>query len=572
MRAKITVMFDELLYPRGAYQRWAWKWKVDGQINSVEIKGGRIYEEPPSSIPPLIFPDAGPVNKSDIINFMKQYVEIFDVDVAEGNFTQNRINSETDVLIKLCSMRELSLSALDPKFNTFKRLYWEIKQDGYPQGLTITADRTSIPANLGSEPSCILFFSDIWFDESNELRDFNSQYLANGMIHEVGHVLGLDHHGDIRNNEPNTNKNYYNYNANFLHQDNWGPIMGVPSPFGQWSDGLYPSAYPGDQNDIETIMVSWNLKKRPPFDNYNIQTNFAVPEKLPRLSRIITKEDIIDHPEGGKAIEGMIGHPYDYDILKIILQAGEYSFVIDNGSPSSNKVGIMLDPNMTNLYCECELNKEKENIDISNINAFQDEWPENGIFRKIGFDSNKKHIRFDGRLDNFKYKTLKFDLNLDKTTLVYIKICGDWKEPVDQINIATEVGKGYGQYGSMGRYYLKFEGQEPLGSKTVPFGNAHCEIFDYCSENSQNKKIALLVQDSKDAQVQSPEIGLHTKEFPVNINGQLQNKKFLVYGEPLDINAPEPPGKFFLIVPINGVCKKQEFIVGQALPENLINL
>lgn len=601
MKPQIEICFEQLAYNPPSFKGTMRAWEEDCLFNDPE---GTLDEKLRYSRQPplLVLPNAGNVNRAAIVDYVKQYFEIWDITVTEVPyfFDQQKTTATGKILVKIFSIKVLEPFYISRDFNDIPSLFigfkrWLCEWHKNQINVSSIAGYTSIlkdnplqiPADLGDDAPCIVLRSDGYgspLSTINPSPDLVSAYkqfpafqLASLIAHEVGHVLGLQHHGDLRNNARD-GSNYYG--LEYQHKDGWGPIMGRGrrslEEIGQWSDGLYPSAYNwgGEQNDIKTMMVSWSLKKRPPYINYNIDTNFGIPQKLPRLARMITKEDIISAPNGDKSIEGMIGHPYDYDILKIVLEAGEYSFSIDS-SIAANKVGVTLDPNMTNLYCECELNKEKSNIDISNSDAFQGEWPTNAVFKKIGFDRDETHIRFDGRLDGFKFKTSKFDLNLDKTTLVYIKVCGDWKDPVDGAKLATEVGKGYGQYGSMGRYYLKFEGKAPLGSKNDPIPNAHCEIFEYCTPNSNsNSKIALLVQDSKDESIQGSLQGIHVKELDIIIDGGKEKRKFLVYGEPKPSNyvPPATEKKFYITIPDpqTNECKRQEFIVGQIFPDKLI--
>jgi len=579
MKPIIKICFDQLAYSNRQYQIMLRDFNLDCTPSSEVnwILGGSLENL-------IVFPSAGNINKTLIIDQVKQYFEIFDITVQEACFSSDEFNTETNVLVKVMSLKVFEDFYRSKNFNDIPDLFRGFKKffcvwPGEAIGVTFVpkANPFQIPADLGLHSPCCLVLTDFYRNEDvSTYQQFIPEQIASAIVHEAGHVLGLQHQGDLRN-KSRDGLNYYG--REYQHESDWCPVMGRSrrsvQGLSQWTDGLYPSAWSpvGEQNDIETMMVSWGLKKRPPYINYNIKTNYGIPQKLPRLARMITKEDIISAPNGDKAIEGMIGHPYDYDILKIVLEAGQYSFSIDS-SIAANKVGVTLDPNMTNLYCECELNKEKENINISNSDAFQGEWPTNAVFKKIGFDRDETHIRFDGRLDAFKFKTSKFDLNLDKTTLVYIKVCGDWKDPVDGTKMATEVGKGYGQYGSMGRYYLKFEGKAPLGSKNDSIPNAHCEIFTYCDNGQYNQKIALLVQDSKDEAIQGSLQGIHTKEYDIILNGETEKRKFLVYGEPkpLTYNPPAGVNKFYLTIldPSTNECKKQEFIVGQILPDKLI--
>nr|WP_246221186.1 LPXTG cell wall anchor domain-containing protein [Phytoactinopolyspora mesophila] len=76
----------------------------------------------------------------------------------------------------------------------------------------------------------------------------NPKFIADVSSHEVGHNLGLHHHGtpDLEYYAP----------ASGL----WGPIMGAPYqvPLGTWSDGAYPGASNPEQDDLAVIVDESN--------------------------------------------------------------------------------------------------------------------------------------------------------------------------------------------------------------------------------------------------------------------------------------------------------------------------
>ncbi len=90
------------------------------------------------------------------------------------------------------------------------------------------------------------------FDEPNQhaslqpawafTRYFNDvSSIAETVSHEVGHNLGLDHHGK-------------GSNAYYSGHGNWAPIMGSGlKPVIQWSNGSYSGATNGDQDDLAMI-------------------------------------------------------------------------------------------------------------------------------------------------------------------------------------------------------------------------------------------------------------------------------------------------------------------------------
>nr|WP_281352336.1 Ig-like domain-containing protein [Phytoactinopolyspora alkaliphila] len=75
----------------------------------------------------------------------------------------------------------------------------------------------------------------------------NPAYIADAGSHEVGHNLGLEHHG-IAGDE-------YYYDTPADPSALWGPIMGAPYdvPLSQWSDGGYANATNPDQDDLAVM-------------------------------------------------------------------------------------------------------------------------------------------------------------------------------------------------------------------------------------------------------------------------------------------------------------------------------
>jgi LPXTG-motif cell wall-anchored protein len=83
---------------------------------------------------------------------------------------------------------------------------------------------------------------------ADNLQD-NAAYIADAGSHEVGHELGLDHHG-IDGEE------YYYGDTPAAPDALWGPIMGAgyTVPLSTWSDGGYADATNPGQDDIATIL------------------------------------------------------------------------------------------------------------------------------------------------------------------------------------------------------------------------------------------------------------------------------------------------------------------------------
>lgn len=97
-----------------------------------------------------------------------------------------------------------------------------------------------------------------WFNDTNAFLggpDLEQRQDTLGTIasHEVGHTLGLQHHGNTSQADPE----YYGGHGV------WGPIMGAPygRAYTQWSRGDYPGANRSSQNDI--AIISSKLPLRP---------------------------------------------------------------------------------------------------------------------------------------------------------------------------------------------------------------------------------------------------------------------------------------------------------------------
>jgi hypothetical protein len=84
-----------------------------------------------------------------------------------------------------------------------------------------------------------------------QLAGGNEKFVANAISHEVGHSLGLQHHGRI-----NPNQEYYGGHGS--GETGWAPIMGNPYSRNlvQWSRGEYANANNTNQDDVTRI--TWN--------------------------------------------------------------------------------------------------------------------------------------------------------------------------------------------------------------------------------------------------------------------------------------------------------------------------
>jgi hypothetical protein len=97
--------------------------------------------------------------------------------------------------------------------------------------------------------------------------DFNVREMAETISHEVGHALGLNHHGNGANEY---------YGGHGTGPEGWGPIMGAPfgSTTTQWSNGQYFDAN-RVQDDLAILTTQNGFTYRP--DDYGSTRATATP-------------------------------------------------------------------------------------------------------------------------------------------------------------------------------------------------------------------------------------------------------------------------------------------------------
>jgi len=416
---------------------------------------------------------------------------------------------------------------------------------------------------------------------------FNTQKISRTAAHEAGHLFGLWHDSQM------PDKEYYNG-----HND-WAPIMGWPGTrlLQQWSKGEYfghvqsvaPLGGQGNinynffgspQDDLIIIGSQLGFIKSPKnsisktnvrasdYEKYELIANqdacWYNMDNLGVYSRVISQSDVVTF-NNKKVIEGMIGFPGDFEIIKMVLQRGTYNFTID---PIWHNPESMLDINMQIFNCHCHKAKEDSAVNC-NKEDLPTTYPENissENFQCISFDNCLDKYKYDNFLvttppDN-DFNGLTVTVTLPYTQIVYLRIAGDKQNPIEN---------GWSVYSSVGKYYLEITkngNNNPeaflQSSSTAPLPVCNCEEYTYC-DGGNNKTIILFTQEEGEAKGTSNTAGAHIKEYTAVLNGEPKTKKFLVYGGPLNISTDcAKEGKFCLDVydSTTQKCVKQEFVVG----------
>ena len=222
----------------------------------------------------------------------------------------------------------------------------------------------------------------------------------------------------------------------------------------------------------------------------------------------------------------------------------------------------MLDPKLEILNCHCQESKPDNNpvCDQNSLPSFYPSDVDENKMQCICFNDNFESL--DSSTKNDGFFTVSVEDYLGSRQIVYLKISGDKnRTPLD----------GWSRYGSVGEYYLKirrdfqntdFQGtfsedpSEFLSNNILP--KCRCEEFNVCYPG-RAFKVYLNVEDEAGGPVGNANEE-HFIELDVIENGESGTKKFLVYGQPVNINAQEEYGKLYLPILINGECKKQEFV------------
>ena len=583
------------------YFGWVW------YANQTDVDGTPVTEE--NRVFSIKVPPADP--RIDRLNIFKQLVnkyDIFDVNVTDERGVYNSASGFKTMVLMAYRPSTQEYNALRIANNksengpwpySYRRLlrYFEITELGYRHypmynNLGLAAPPHGFSILFGGWTQYLFVWTNSFGVRDNSYDNKNLDTVVNEFLvptpiiartiaHEVGHKFGLIHDGKL------PNVDYYQGHGE------WVPIMGtddrIPKALAQWSKSEYRGAahvYPGIrnpsalffgalQNDLVIIGSDLGFIKSPKesisktevrakdYEKYETRANqnlcWEYMENLGVYTRVLNQSDVISF-NGIKVIEGMIGFPGDFEILKILLPKGTYQFTID---PVFRNPESMLDIDMSILNCHCHRPKEKYPVNC-NSEDLPTRYPtdlSSENFQCISFDNCLEESKYDNFLittpDSNGFTGLTMTLTLSYTQIVYLLIAGDKQTPIPD---------GWSVYSSVGKYYLEIvkDGvnnpdvflQQP---STAPLPVCNCEEFETC-----NGKVLLFTQENGEDVGTGNTAGAHIREYQVVVNGQLQTKKFLVYGPPVDLNTNCPDGKFCLPVydPIGQACVKQEFVVG----------
>jgi hypothetical protein len=565
--------------------------------------------------------------------------------INQSSLFNDVIANESDPFVMM-ARHAASTRVLNPSlsFPGFERKYLFFNADGQSSTeyrispFKMTAAGVYLAEGISSladlvEPSTdvVFVFSDyVRFDESPSLLGGNPAFasghprycqyakdvvnvsltnIANTTIHEIGHALGLKHHGLTTGL---TTEEYYD--SSLLH---WNPIMGSADSatvINQWNNGDYPNASNPSQDDAFIISYSADFKKIPPnhsvlfkpdkwndFYKNSEKLNTQDKKLITRNTRLISKDDIVT-VEGVTTIEGLIGFPGDSDILKIILKSGSYQISDYPNMATRNASSEFITMQCFNIQILKSQNTEvsKQTTDLNQLKRIPDhennsnptEFTCSADNLPNPFPDNSKNACSAILIPEEVYESRPplsdenaivrpspgafnearsiLNLGISETCLVYIKISGD----------KIEGSQDFTSYGSLGKYNIiiknndtgSFDLDSILSEKAPPNCYATEKFTSFYPDQSLLYEDIFFTQDRSDFGSNEAYDGSsdhpHVKKFNVVINGTikeipilLQGKEYTDYSEIEDWTVK----RLFSIRNEDGDFKIQEFVIAPTL-------
>lgn len=565
------------------------------------------------SFPPNSISDS---DFAQVIKQVKAHFEIFDVDIVTSFSALWSSNAQHKVAVFLC---DVTLFDHSIEYNSFlTALLWKKEpktetKDGYGNGILGNDDTAGIflsdPAEDDAFPAdiCAIFTNNITWSQRtllphpdsipfiNPLANIGYQtissidnrtpdLIAGTITHEVGHSLGLNHHG----------KGTEEYH---FGNDVWCPIMGGGNPsilLQQWSNGSYSGASNPNQDDVKkisdkagflklkdkSILSALGAGRSAAF--YFANHNYLISRRAKLISVLDIKEI-----KSVKTIEGMIGYPEDTDILKIILKAGTYEigdFRHDDPTMSMMHVGFKI------LKSKIEFSKQsnpqnktrtpKEEVSEScwcSAIHLAEIYPQNSkegcvalylpeeeAYSRPSF-SNNNFVKYGSMPGSFDTQR-KIEISLNKTSLIYLRVYGDELEDPETT--------GFPSYGSLGKYRVTirkngndFNLNNILPQQTPP--NCYATERIYCTHDGYSLDYIFFTQDPSDFSnnpaYDNSSDNPNAKKFSIVANGKIIEIPMLLQGKEYSLNETveneDEKQIYFVKSSIDSQEKKQEFVM-----------